>query len=219
MIGKYHLAVIPSGKYSSLQDLLPIDDELTNLNEEWQLKSGQVSIIKDIKLNNLPSWTGRFIFTEGLGLFFLGPLAQGQDIVTIGSISTVTASFSYLFANAFDGPDTASMLAQYFSKLDVTNDDFTPHALFVIKAPPHVITALRAFSHFKRNGITYYPRPWIDRKTFQQQEKARKALAKQVQKTKAQMATAQEPAAAENQSSDLAPNSSSAITDTTTDHQ
>ena len=169
-IGKFRLAVIPSDRYSSDADLIPIDTELQNISEEWSTRMGNVSIFETIHLNNLPYWTGRFLASEALGIFFLAPFTHG-DTATAVYISTVIATFSYVFASAFDGPDVASEICQFFGQLKPIPHSFSENALFVIKAPKNVINALRAFSHFKRNDVTYYPRPWIERKAYQKMQK------------------------------------------------
>ena len=171
-IGKYKLAIIPSDGYSSVEDLIPIEDALENINDEWRTRAGNVSLIEEIEINNLPLWTGRFASAAALGGFVLWPFAQGQPTVTIYSISTTIAALSYLFANSLDGPDVANTICRFFEKLDPLPGSFSSQALFVIKAPKNVITALKVFSHFPRNEVTYFPRPWIDQATYKKMQQA-----------------------------------------------
>ncbi|MBP5297318.1 MAG: hypothetical protein J6Y94_08325, partial [Bacteriovoracaceae bacterium] len=178
-IGRFRLAIIPVLEFGKSNDITLVSEELQNINEEWKTRWGIVTIYNDITLNNLPAWTIPLRFTEILGLFLMLPIAEGQPMHIVGSISTVLATTSYLVANAVDGPEVASALCNFFDELDVRSNDFTANALFVIQAPQSVILALRAFARFSYNDVTYYPRPWIERKEYKKMLKAKKVLEKQ----------------------------------------
>ena len=159
-ISGHKVAIIPSDKFGSIKDIIAVSDDLQTINEEWAERWGNVSIINEIKLNNLPRWTGTFAFTYGLGLFMALPYAVPSDTYLTVTMTSTIAIFSYLFSNLLDGPDVASALCRYFQELKDLPGSITETGVFVLKAPPSVIRSLKIFSRFKDNQVTYYPIPW-----------------------------------------------------------
>jgi hypothetical protein len=155
-ISGHQVAIIPQAKFSTLADVINLSEDLQSVSEAWATKWGNVSIIHEIKLNNLGLWTGRFILADALGLFLLASKAEPNDLVLTASITTSVAAFAYLLSNFLDGPDVASTLCKYFQELDYLPGSITEKGLFVLQAPPSVIRSLKAFSHIKSNDVIYY---------------------------------------------------------------